>query len=57
VQEVRDDVDTILAEAKAVLSQTDWAAAQVAGEEMDLETAVVRLQSLIQNQHLKGVGN
>ena len=39
-QEVRDNAETFLGEAKATLSEAELTAGQVAGEKMDLETAV-----------------
>ena len=39
-QEVRDNAGTFLMEAKATLSEAELTAGQVAGEKMDLETAV-----------------
>jgi len=39
-QEVRDNVELFLAEAQALLSESDWVRAQGVGEAMDLETAV-----------------
>ena len=39
-QEVRDNAETFLGEVKAILSEVELAAGQVAGENMNLETAV-----------------